>query len=571
MHPIALLLISILTTFALLKVTRLLAHYLSSPLRSLPGPPSPSFLYGAHPQLAAAPAHTAAAWTAAYGPTFAFPGLLSQRRLFTIDPRALAHVLKESYIWQKPEAVRYSLGTILGEGMLFVEADKHRLQRKVMIPAFGPAQIRALTSVFTDKAAKLRDLWLAEIASSPAPSSSSANTNSPAARIDVLERLSKATLDAIGSAGFAYDFHALDTASSSASPSSPETPTETPPETSPLLAAFTTLLRAGKDLGLLGVVQLFVPAARRIETRTHRRVHAAQDAMRAVGEALVDDAKAAAEGGEEEGTKDLLSLLVKANAREHDKDKELDGGAGGAGTGGMSDADVLAQVPTFLVAGHETTSTAVAWALLALARNPAAQATLRASLAAATSDAPGMDALGGYEYLDWVVRETLRLHAPVTGTYRAATAADTLPLATPLPDGRTALAVRAGDVVYIPILGVNRAKAVWGADADAWRPERWAGGGAGDAKRREIPGVWGNMLTFLGGPRACIGYRFALVEMKALLYTLVRAFAFELAVDPRELGVVHGLVQAPMLEAEGGGKGAQLPLLVRAYVPEGDL
>lgn len=133
MHPIALLLTSILTTLTLLKITRLLTDYLTSPLRSLPGPPSPSFLYGTYAQLAAAPAHTAAAWTAAYGPTFAFTGLLSQRRLFTTDPRALAHVLKESYIWQKPEAVRYSLGTILGEGMLFVEADKHRLQRKVMV------------------------------------------------------------------------------------------------------------------------------------------------------------------------------------------------------------------------------------------------------------------------------------------------------------------------------------------------------------------------------------------------------------------------------------------------------
>jgi cytochrome P450 len=42
-----------------------------------------------------------------------------------------------------------------------------------------------------------------------------------------------------------------------------------------------------------------------------------------------------------------------------------------------------------------------------------------------------------------------------------------------------------------------------------------------------VPGVWGNVLTFIGGPRNCIGYRFALAEIKAILFVLMRGLTFE--------------------------------------------
>lgn len=84
-----------------------------------------------------------------------------------------------------------------------------------------------------------------------------------------------------------------------------------------------------------------------------------------------------------------------------------------------------------------------------------------------------------------------------------------------------------GDGIFIPILAINVAKSIWGEDAETFKyvalkllvcavtdlfsdsPDRWFNV---PEAAKDIPGVWGHMLTFLGGARSCIGYRFALYE-----------------------------------------------------------
>jgi cytochrome P450 len=85
--------------------------------------------------------------------------------------------------------------------------------------------------------------------------------------------------------------------------------------------------------------------------------------------------------------------------------------------------------------------------------------------------------------------------------------------------------VMKGQIVHIPIMPINRDTSLWGEDAEKFKwvllslfvpylniicsPERWSN--LPEAVHG-IPGVWAHQLTFLGGPRACIGYRFSLVE-----------------------------------------------------------
>ena len=166
-----------------------------------------------------------------------------------------------------------------------------------------------------------------------------------------------------------------------------------------------------------------------------KRLKIAQDTMLRVGAGLLADARAAHISEDKSGAQrhDLLSLLVHANTAEDIPPSQR-----------MSDADVIAQVPTFLVAGLETTATATAWALFRLTQAPAVQRALRAELLQVATENPTMEQLNGLRYLDCVVREVLRLHAPVPMLMREAVEADVIPLDKPVVDkyGRTRNSIR---------------------------------------------------------------------------------------------------------------------------------
>ncbi|KAJ7891297.1 cytochrome P450 [Mycena olivaceomarginata] len=520
-------LVGSLAAYAGYQFFSLIYREFNSPLKFLPGPKSSHFFYGNLRDIWKAENSVLhEQWVREYGSTLKYKGFFGLTRLYTTDSRALNHFLTNSYIYQKSAPARYSLARIVGPGVLVAEEDVHRQQRKIMNPAFGAPQIRELTGIFVQKSVELRDIWASQAAKGTV-------------RVDVLTWLSKATLDIIGLAGFNYDFNSLASE-----------------KQSELGAAFATTFQAGQRMTVLRMLQTWSPAFRFIRTKLDRVMENSQAVMRRIGLQLLQESKneIVQNGTSEKGrSRDLLSLLVRANTS-----KDL------PASQRLSDEDVLAQVPTFLVAGHETTSTATTWALFALTQNLAAQTRLRNELLTVATDEPTMDELNALPYLDCVVRETLRIHAPVPATMRVATQDDIVPLAQPFTDiygtVHETLKVTKGQTIMIPILTMNRDPAIWGPDSMEFIPERWE-----SEISNALPGVWGHMLSFLGGPRACIGYRFSLVEMKALLFTLVRAFEFELAVPASDIGKKTSVVQRPIVRSEPTA-GNQMPLLIKSYV-----
>ena len=97
------------------------------------------------------------------------------------------------------------------------------------------------------------------------------------------------------------------------------------------------------------------------------------------------------------------------------------------------------------------------------------QAKLRAELLALDTETPTMEELNSLPYLEKVVHETLRLHAPVTFTNRVATRDDVLPVSAPYTDRdgnvRHEIPIGKGDRVLIPIAALHTSEEIWGADA----------------------------------------------------------------------------------------------------------
>lgn len=176
----------------------------------------------------------------------------------------------------------------------------------------------------------------------------------------------------------------------------------------------------------------------------------------------------------------------------------------------MSDAELRDQLMTLLVAGHDTTATALSWALERLTRHPD---VLRKAVAAAHASAAGDPA--GDEYLDAVGKEVLRIRPVVFDVGRILTA----------PTEVAGYALPAG-VMMAPGIGLVHGNAERYPDPERFDPDRMLGATLG-------PTTW---MPFGGGNRRCLGATFALVELKVVLREVLRRvdLATTTAADERQ-------------------------------------
>jgi cytochrome P450 len=188
------------------------------------------------------------------------------------------------------------------------------------------------------------------------------------------------------------------------------------------------------------------------------------------------------------------------------------------GTGEMVD-----QVAIFFLAGHETSASALAWALYLLATHPEAQERVAAEAAGLR---PEFGTVGGLRFTRDVFREALRLYPPVPMLVRENRVEEEF-------RGRR---VRSGAQVVISPWHLHRHERIW-TNPDGFDPDRWATD-AGRASSRE------GYLPFSSGARVCPGAGFAMLEGTLLLAHLVRAFRFEAVEGRVPVPVAHLTVRA---------------------------
>lgn len=183
----------------------------------------------------------------------------------------------------------------------------------------------------------------------------------------------------------------------------------------------------------------------------------------------------------------------------------------------MSDHQLMDELKTMLLAGHETSSMMMLWSCYLLAKHPEALQKARAEVDAAIGTDPtkwgSFDDYKDLKYLEWVMFEAMRLYCPVPVLSRYT-------LEDVILEGKL---VPAASTVILSVWSMHRSKKVWGADADEFRPERFSP----EESRSRHPFAY---LPFSLGPRNCIGRNLAIMEGKVVLATILQRFS--LSVTP---------------------------------------
>jgi cytochrome P450 len=367
-------------------------------------------------------------------------------------PDAIKHVLVDNYenYTRTPTAFRV-LQPMLGQGVLLAEGRAWKYQRRTLAPAFTPRAVSMLIPHMVD----VTDETIARL------------VTDSARPVDLREAMQHMTLEIAGRTMFSFGM-------------------ETHGAT---LRDF--VMQYGERLAQPGLLDLALPlwfptlqdfARSRFRKRWTRFIAMLMAERRAAGKTA--DAP----------PRDLFDLMNAARDPETGE--------------GFSDEQLGDEVATMILAGHETTATALFWSLYLLALEPTVQEQVAAEArGVGISGTPDIERL---KFTRAVLDETMRLYPPAYLVARAARGADTI----------AGQPVKPKDVVLVAPWLLHRHEKLW-RDPNAFMPQRFLAPSPPPERFAYMP--------FGAGPRICIGAHFALVEATLALAKLVGSFRIDLA------------------------------------------
>ncbi|ORZ07157.1 cytochrome P450 [Absidia repens] len=208
----------------------------------------------------------------------------------------------------------------------------------------------------------------------------------------------------------------------------------------------------------------------------------------------------------DDAEKDLLTLMLESDYSE--------------GGSILTNDEIKSNLNVFFIAGHDTTANTLAFAIHALARDPVIQQKAREEAIRILGDEP-YDVLPTYEdirqldYLNQVIKETLRFYSPVVSGLPRETAEDTHLVGVHLPKGTP---------ILVDIYNLHHNPQVWN-HPETFDPSRFAAGGEADQQASAANSKNGGAMAwspFYNGQRMCIGMQFSLEEQRVMLSTLCK-------------------------------------------------
>lgn len=410
------------------------------------------------------------------GPIFEM-NIFDQKFVFVTGAELAAELCDESRFEKGLSPALVALREFAGEGLFTAYNDDTNwaLAHDLLRPAFTKAAMQSYHPIMLAAAQELFDLW-----------------DSHGKPVDVSADMTKLTMETISRTAFSTDFGSFSRA-----------------EPHPFIPAMIAALKAGQRKGSLNAMPGASLLSKRIDKKNAHHL--------AYVDSLLDGIIAERRAGEVDES-DLLGIMLHTPHPE---------------TGArLDDVNIRHQILTFLVAGHETTSGALSFALYYIAQNPdilaKAHSEVDQILGPDRDVEPTFEQVAKFRYLRRVLDEGLRLWP--TAPAFARSPRETTVLST----GHT---MRPGDWAIVILPMMHRDKAVWGEDADQFDPDRFV---AENARGRQPH----SYKPFGTGERSCIGRQFALHE--AILVLARMLHRYDVAADPDyELDIAERLTLMP--------------------------
>lgn len=411
-----------------------------------------------------------------YGPFYKMQIL--DRSFYVAGSQALVNELCDETRFRKSiHAVLGEIRDFAGDGLFTAQNDEPNWARahRLLMPAFGPLAVRDMLPRMVDIADQMFVRWERFGADHV---------------IDVSDNMTRLTLDTIALCAFDYRFNSF-----------------YHEQMHPFVGAMVGSLDEAERRSQRprAITNLMVGR--------NRRYAADQALLHRVAHDLIAERRRDPKGAEK---KDLLNLMLN--------------GVDPVTGEGLSDENIAFQMVTFLIAGHETTSGLLSFATYLLLKNPDVLARARAQVDAVLGDAvPQIEHLTQLRYIEQILMETLRI-------WPTAPAFAVRPVEPTVLGGIYPLTPEDEILILQPVL--HRDPAVWGADAERFRPERFAP----EEAEKLPPNAW---KPFGNGARACIGRPFAMQEAQLVLIMMLQRFDFALDDPDYQLRIHETLTLKP--------------------------
>jgi cytochrome P450 len=386
------------------------------------------------------------------------------------DPSALRRILVDNRTNYRKDTFQRRVMSALGTGLLTAEGEDWHVQRRMLAPIFTRKMLASFAPAMVEAADALAERWrsrdgdLVDVAA-----------DATRLTLEVLERT-------IFSDGLGRDTEVVRAA---------------------MRVYFDSIGRID-PFDILGLPE-FMPRLSRIGAGSSLRL------FRNAVDAIVATRRRRLAEGSPTLARDILTLLL--DARDPETGRTL------------SEKDIKSNIITLIVAGHETTASAIIWSLVLLARSPEWRERLSAEVAR-ESDTPLEDLPERLVETRAVLEEALRLYPPLPAISRFALGADEL----------AGVPIRRGTLIVIAPYVVHRHRLLW-ENPDAFDPSRFLPG----AREAIDPFAY---LPFGRGPRGCIGIQFALQEATLALQAMIKKLALDLP-DGQGAWPVHRITLQP--------------------------